>query len=236
MALEASDISDSGILDNTKQYQNGNGQIQFKITLPSGREIESEWLNPEQKKKAMVAWLDVVKDQALQDSDTARQEARELAMKERSAALLAQRETQEQASTPSTEYPAETPLAGPVATVQAGMPSALGVRPRTSAINSPDDFVAVGLQAAEADYVHWNDVCMDAAQRMTQARLNIQKWSNIKKALAGNGANAQVSSGNSADSSGNVPVIQPVRKRRAKRTVATAKDWTAPGSPNEYDV
>lgn len=219
MALEASDMGDSTILDQTKQYENGNGQIQFKITLPSGRELESEWLKPDMKKKAMVAWLDVVKAEAVADSDAARAEAREAAMKQQRAQRDALQEpvlTQVAASTGGTTAQASSVIQS----------ARSAVAPTVSAVNSPDSFVEQGIQAAQADYDHWNEVALDALNRVRAARNNVQKWQNIYTAMSGQGANTgngRSQAGSNQDNSESDAVgTSNSRRRRKRRTTVSA--------------
>lgn len=219
MALEAQDIGDSTILDQTKQYENGNGQIQFKITLPSGRELESEWLKPDMKKKAMVAWLDVVKAEAVADSDAARAEARESAMKQQRAQRDALQEpvlTQVDAYTDGTTAQASSVIQS---ARSAGAPT-------VSAVNSPDSFVEQGIQAAQADYDHWNEVALDALNRVRAARINVQKWQNIYTAMSGQGANTgngRSQAGSNQDNSESDAVgTSNSRRRRKRRTTVSA--------------
>jgi hypothetical protein len=223
MALESSDLSDGSILESTQQFQNGNGQVQFKIVLPSGRELESEWLQPDMKKKAMVAWLDVVKQQAMEDADQARAEAREQAMKERRNAAL-----QEQKPTPDIGF-TDSPTVAP-STIQTQTTL------NASGNTSPDSFVDAGLKAAQADYDHWNQVALDAVGRVQLAAKNIEKWINIKKALEGDTTNAVIrnsdsdsGSGRSGSSTGG-GTTRRRRKRVAKSTDFQVTDATVLGT------
>lgn len=213
MALEAQDIGDSTILDQTKQYENGNGQIQFKITLPSGRELESEWLKPDMKKKAMVAWLDVVKAEAVADSDAARAEAREAAMKQQRAqrdAPQAPVQTQEVASTLLASLGAQ-----PVPRQATAAGSAASV--------SPDSFVEQGLQAADNEVEYWTQQAAEATTRLLAAQQSRIKWAQIKAAMGGQGANAgngsqySDSQGNSRRAAGR---IGGTRKRKPSKPPA----------------
>src|SRR6266403_4125183 len=56
-------VSDADIIGKTTFEQNEQGHTKFKYTLPSGRVVESEWLNDDQRKKAREAWVSVVCDQ-----------------------------------------------------------------------------------------------------------------------------------------------------------------------------
>lgn len=65
MAVESSDFNDQDILTNTRQESDGKGNVRFKYTLPDGHPITSEWISPDNKKKALMAWLDAVKSTAV---------------------------------------------------------------------------------------------------------------------------------------------------------------------------
>lgn len=74
MALEASDMNDGTILQQTKQLTDNKGQIQFNITLPSGRILKSEFMSKDNARQGMRQWLEVVKEQAVADSNAERLE------------------------------------------------------------------------------------------------------------------------------------------------------------------
>lgn len=76
MALEGNDINDSAILDATQQYQDANGRVQFKTTLPSGRVIESEFFPADMKRRAMPTWLDTIRQAIVDDAEEVRAQAR----------------------------------------------------------------------------------------------------------------------------------------------------------------
>lgn len=79
MDLEASDINDGTILNATKQSTDARGNVQFRVTLPSGREIHSEWIKSDQRKQAMMAWLEKVKEQITSDVQDLQRAKREKA-------------------------------------------------------------------------------------------------------------------------------------------------------------
>lgn len=74
MALEASDLNDGTILQQTRQNTDVKGNIQFEITLPSGRLLKSEYINKDNARKALFAWIESVKEQAVVDSNAERLE------------------------------------------------------------------------------------------------------------------------------------------------------------------
>jgi hypothetical protein len=74
MALETSDLNDGTILQQTRQLNNDKGQVQFVIKLPSGRDLKSEWMRKDDARAGMRQWLEVVKQQAIADSNEERLE------------------------------------------------------------------------------------------------------------------------------------------------------------------
>lgn len=74
MALESSDLNDGQILQQTRQITDERGNIQFNITLPSGRVLKSEFMRKDDARAGMRKWLDVVKEQAVADSNAERLE------------------------------------------------------------------------------------------------------------------------------------------------------------------
>lgn len=70
---EGRDLNDTEILAATTRPPNDKGQVQFRITLPSGREMKSEWMIAEESKKGVIPWLEYVREQV--DVDRANQEA-----------------------------------------------------------------------------------------------------------------------------------------------------------------
>lgn len=74
MALETSDLNDGQILQQTKQVTDARGSIQFSIQLPSGRLLTSEFMSKDNARAGMRKWLEVVKEQAVADSNAERLE------------------------------------------------------------------------------------------------------------------------------------------------------------------
>src|SRR5688572_15948742 len=74
MALESSDLNDGQILQQTRQITDERGHIQFAFKLPSGRDLKSEFMRKEDARTGIKKWLDVVKEQAIADSNAERLE------------------------------------------------------------------------------------------------------------------------------------------------------------------
>ena len=75
--IEESQINDRDILEATHvARQDHSGRIQFRTKLPSGRDLNSEWIQESDKTKAMVLWVEAVRGQIAQDSNEAAAKAR----------------------------------------------------------------------------------------------------------------------------------------------------------------
>lgn len=74
MALESSDLNDGQILQQTRQITDERGHIQFAFKLPSGRDLKSEFMRKEDARTGIKKWLEVVKEQAIADSNAERLE------------------------------------------------------------------------------------------------------------------------------------------------------------------
>jgi hypothetical protein len=68
MALEAADLNDGAILQQTKQNRDMRGNVQFEIVLPMGKVLTSEFINPDNAREALKKWLEVVKEQAIAEA------------------------------------------------------------------------------------------------------------------------------------------------------------------------
>ena len=78
--MEGRDLGDNQILGSTLQ-ETENGKVRFKTTLPSGRELVSEYMNPDDATgKTVISWCEHVRQQVDVDS------AEENAVKKREAA------------------------------------------------------------------------------------------------------------------------------------------------------
>lgn len=76
-AIEESFINDRSILEATViERQAHSGRIHFKTKLPSGREIESNWIQESDKAKAGMQWIEAVRGQIVADSQEAAAQSR----------------------------------------------------------------------------------------------------------------------------------------------------------------
>lgn len=81
VGLEASEINDKEILSATRQMTRGDGALKFKITLTDGHKIESEWVNPDHKQKALQNWCEVVRGQVMARANAALEAEKERQLK-----------------------------------------------------------------------------------------------------------------------------------------------------------
>jgi hypothetical protein len=75
VAIETSDLNDKAILDDTKEESNGKGAFRYKITLPDGHPMTSEWIPQDKKSTALILnWLETVRSTAASRSAEREQE------------------------------------------------------------------------------------------------------------------------------------------------------------------
>lgn len=83
MALEGRDLNDSQILQGTIQETGDNGRVRYKTILPSGRDLVSEWMNPDDMQgKTVITWCDHVRQQVQVDVEEERAARKRLALEE----------------------------------------------------------------------------------------------------------------------------------------------------------
>lgn len=66
--VEAGDINDTQILNATTQRKDVRGLTQFLFKLPSGVEINSEWIPDDHLKQALRLWVDAVRSRIVEDA------------------------------------------------------------------------------------------------------------------------------------------------------------------------
>lgn len=195
MALESRDINDGSVIEATKIAQSQNGAVQFSITLPSGRELVSEWIAEDKRREARDIWIATVRNEMVADADQKREEARK--------AATAQRLRQEATPTNTGALHTEPAYFGPTkqTAFTPDTPTSAG-----AISTSPDDFIRQSLQQAQRDVAYWQGVASGAAAEWKKAQENLDKWTALASALGAkeipNDKQVQNSSGsNSAGSS-----------------------------------
>lgn len=83
--MEGRDLGDNQILQMTLQETGEGGTVRLKTTLPSGRDLVSEWMSPDDARKAVMPWCENVRQQV--DADARETAARKKRDKDLSAAI-----------------------------------------------------------------------------------------------------------------------------------------------------
>jgi hypothetical protein len=75
--IEESQVNDRSIMEATViERQDHSGRMRFKTTLPSGRDLRSEWIQESDRTKAEILWAEAVRGQIVADSQEAALRAR----------------------------------------------------------------------------------------------------------------------------------------------------------------
>jgi hypothetical protein len=194
MSLETRDINDEDILKDTRQLNDGNGNIQFKITLPSGRTVNSEWIGPDNQKGAILLWVEAIRNQMVADAEEVRAEVRRQ-VQEREA-----RERRAQAEMASNLNHAGNVLSAaqqsgqaqadgfpPLGKVGAGAFSAPVVpsSPTVASSASPEEYIRHNLELANKAVQHWQMQAGIARINLDEAMAAAAKWNNLLTAISG---------------------------------------------------
>jgi hypothetical protein len=155
MSLETRDLNDGAILAATTQTRNDNESIRFSYVLPSGRKMCSEWISPDNRRKAMGAWLDAVKAAIVEDVDKLR--------REKAASARA-------AQTVQDVVPAGTVLQN---------------YPIQVANSDPGEYASAQLEAAREDVRILTEQRAQLLVALESAEGRLNKWTTIHTALSG---------------------------------------------------
>ena len=174
-------IQDNDILKMSRQETNDAGnRIRFVATLPSGRDLHSEWLDPGKRREAVQAWLGAVRAEIVADEEEARLQARKAALMAR-----AQQDTarEPQPTAPSVAIPASTSnqtaerLSTPVARGLSSAPSA------PSLSTDPNVFVRQAVAEADKRVAYWRAEAAKAIAETQAAEADLKKWRAIAQSL-----------------------------------------------------
>lgn len=181
MALEASDLNDGTILQQTKQAKDARGNIQFSITLPMGKELRSEFVQPDKAREALKLWLDVVKEQAIA-------EAKEHRLQQQRKATPVDIERK-----PGDDQPLfraggardksidDVPMIPAVAEESVGYPP----QRQRAAPARPDETIHATdpLKYAQQQYEYYSGLLYDLRPRVAQYEKFVQQWGVILESL-----------------------------------------------------
>lgn len=161
-------VSDADIIGKTVFEQNEQGHTKFKYTLPSGRVVESEWLNDDQRKKAREAWLSVVCDQIGLDREEQRA---------RDKRVVEERKLKETPLPPALDQ-----RPGSIVMVD-GPPSAVIVQQAVRDRLDPHSFARDSLEEARKNLAYWRVQAEAATKNLARAQRDLEQWQTIVNQL-----------------------------------------------------
>lgn len=192
MTLEANDINDKEILEQTRQENAPNGAIKFKIKLPSGREVASEWIAPDNQKGAILLWVAEIRNQIVADAAEKRAEARRIAHeREANEKRLAQEALQDLKNSVLASPSINAPLPGSgFATPQSAVAPNPGINyaQTVPASASPLEFARAQLVQAQQQTQHYQMTLMQAQAGLQQAQAAVVMWGQMVAQFEGNNA------------------------------------------------
>lgn len=171
--IEKGDINDSEVLSKTRQERGQNDSIRFLLTLPSGREIHSEWIPTDQQKKALFLWIDAAKDQILLDA-------------EESAAAVKRARKPPQPEIEVEEDPAAAHGVREMARKVAEQPK----------VEDPIQHAKNQVALLVAEEAHWLAEFQRATKHLDTTRKMLRKWQTIVASLDAGESNESEESGN----------------------------------------
>lgn len=180
MADMPSSGDDGQIIEKTVQHRNDKGWVQFEIVLPSGRKVNSEWLNEDQLKKALVPWVEAVKQQMQVDREEYDAERRRASIKQRAAKAADPRLVSASGDALTAEddlLPSEAKEVG-----------AATSRPSTSVApssSSPDSYIREGLDNARTEVAQLRADMARLQEALNKAAANLDKWNKLYAAIGG---------------------------------------------------
>lgn len=186
MGLESSDVNDDWIIQNTRQLNepaagpNGHNTFQYKITLPSGRTVESEKIREDIDRKGILpAWCENIRGQIVADAEEERAKVRRAVQEKQAAERRAAAEATAQLTQPQSAGAfagSLPPLPTPALTYgQNYAQSALGGSQHPAAA-SPVEYAKQMLGAALQQKQHYQMQLMQAQAGLLQAEQAAAMW------------------------------------------------------------
>lgn len=196
MGIEGSDVNDDWIINNTKQLNepaegpNGHNTFQYKITLPSGRPVESEKIREDIDRKGILpAWCANIRAQIQADAEEERAKVRR-AVQERQAA---ERRAAAEAAAQLTQPQSAGVLGGslppvPTPALSTGLNYAIPAQggSQHSPAASPVEYAKQMLGAALQQKQHYQMQLMQAQAGLLQAEQAAAMWGQMVAQFEGN--------------------------------------------------
>jgi len=182
-------LGDGEIIRATKQITSEQGLTQFRMTMPSGREIESEWLREDQLKRALLPWIETIRAELQSDADEVRAKARreseerKLRQQPKAPVLVS---PSGGALTAEPELPDVLPTSRTLpsrSTTPVAVPSSTASTAAADSLSSPYEFARKGYEAAKAAERFWANEAEKATAAWIKANEDLLKWQNILAAV-----------------------------------------------------
>ncbi len=202
-ALEESQINDKSIMEATIiERQDHSGRFRFKTTLPSGRPLESEWIQESDKSKAGILWAEAVRAQIVQDSSEASAKARRQLKELRTAQAAAPKPL---VGVDGTPIQADSASVSPVAAVSGSpIPATQGISTIGDLSVDPSAYVRTQYLTAKRQAERWYAERERADREYGKAQAAMSQWEGILQAMGVNTVEQQEHvSSRVADRSGN---------------------------------
>jgi hypothetical protein len=184
--VNKSNLGDTEILNNTVRAQDERGNAQLRYTLPSGRTVTSEWIDPNQLKgKVFIQWCAVVRDQ--DQVDIQEREAKE------EQAIAAKRQRALTSPAPSTEHvPVRSANSNrsddglETQSVETSPALSTPSSPRSVQLpDDPQDMVSAKLNALRIQLAQVQDQLSELCAQEIALKQAIERWATVAASLQG---------------------------------------------------
>jgi hypothetical protein len=169
-AVQGSDIGDNDVINGTKMAQVGPDAYELSFMMPNGRELKSAPFNSDFRRKAMLAWVDAVRQNIVAD-------AQEAAAAANRGALLP---------------PIDSPAVPEVAEQRSADRVSRDTRIVGAASVDPTALVSAQFEAASAELVTAQADYAAALEKKTAAEAAVEQWRKLLAVLTPTSLPAQL--------------------------------------------
>lgn len=190
-SIEASDINDGDIINQTQSLDCGNGMMKYSITLPGGAPLECTPFLIERRRDMSKVWIATVRQQIVERAGAAAETSRAAALRARREKQMAGAGIQVAGQIPTPEEarmlaaaviakPADPAIADEI--VRERRVAKQAVREVEQAAE-PEDYAAAQLAKAEAELDHWTQLQFKAARNAKTAQKAVLKWRTVLESI-----------------------------------------------------
>lgn len=156
--VEAGDINDTQILNATTQRKDARGLTQFLFKLPSGVEINSEWIPDDHLKQALRLWVDAVRSRIVEDA-------------------AAERRAKAKPSTPATTGTGQSSVSGTQNTATAAAAS------ESIVASDPQEMAQKMFEQLDAEVARLHTAVRDQQNALVVVMAQRDRWSRVLNVL-----------------------------------------------------